>query len=587
MEVALRTTHVASTDEDLVSATRRGNDRAFEQLYSRYQQRISAYAFGLTRDHGRAEDITQEVFMSALRRLRATDRPVAFRPWIYEIARNACIDEHRRTKRTQEVPIERDEDSSEPKLALASPAADTEVESRQRFNDLRGAFRGLSERHHKIIVMRELEGLTYAQIGEELGMSRMMVESTLFRARRRLTEEYDDLASGRRCEHVQGLLQPRAGRHRSLGLRDRRALTNHLQHCHSCRQQARVAGVEESYLRTGTLGKVAALLPFPIWRFGFRATSRVASWFDSSSAYAGSGRGVAAVAAALAAVAGGGVATRAVEHALNSRPASPTHAAASQAGFLAAPAASVTGGSALGAISGTVQAPGGGNVTAGSGLGAGAIVPGQVGAGSAGGSAGTAVTPGKLFSNGAMTATGGSQRTSRSSGSADHDGSASPSSGTADHETGTKGAIDGGSPSLGGLLNGGSSAGSGATPAGGTGSGLIPSSSATPTTKPVVPTGSAPTVSVPSTPSSPANPPAGSSPSDPTGSSPSAPSGLPSGSGSGSGSTSGSGGGPSGSSSGGSTPSTTVNAPGVPSTGSGSSVPSTVTTVVGGLGTGS
>ena len=52
----------------------------------------------MVHDHGRAEDITQEVFMSALRRMRETDRPIAFKPWIYEIAKNACIDAFRRSQ---------------------------------------------------------------------------------------------------------------------------------------------------------------------------------------------------------------------------------------------------------------------------------------------------------------------------------------------------------------------------------------------------------------------------------------------------------------------------------------------------------
>ena len=73
-------------DSELVAAVRRGDDRAFEQLYSRYQRRIAAYVFGMVKDHGRAEDITQEVFISALRRMRDTDRAIAFKPWIYEIA---------------------------------------------------------------------------------------------------------------------------------------------------------------------------------------------------------------------------------------------------------------------------------------------------------------------------------------------------------------------------------------------------------------------------------------------------------------------------------------------------------------------
>ena len=65
------------TDHDLVQAVRAGDDHAFERLYHRYHRRISAYIFGMVHDHGRAEDLTQEVFVSALRRMRQTERPIA------------------------------------------------------------------------------------------------------------------------------------------------------------------------------------------------------------------------------------------------------------------------------------------------------------------------------------------------------------------------------------------------------------------------------------------------------------------------------------------------------------------------------
>ena len=58
----------------------------------------ASYVSGILADADRAEDVTQEVFISALRRLRDTERPIAFKPWIYQIAKNACIDELRRTQ---------------------------------------------------------------------------------------------------------------------------------------------------------------------------------------------------------------------------------------------------------------------------------------------------------------------------------------------------------------------------------------------------------------------------------------------------------------------------------------------------------
>ena len=79
---------------------RRGDDRAFEVLFSRYDAGSARTSRAWSATTRRAEDITQEVFMSALRRMRDTERAIAFKPWIYEIAKNACIDEFRRTRRS-------------------------------------------------------------------------------------------------------------------------------------------------------------------------------------------------------------------------------------------------------------------------------------------------------------------------------------------------------------------------------------------------------------------------------------------------------------------------------------------------------
>src|SRR5206468_964695 len=105
MGLALRENRSApsSTEHSLVAAVRAGDDAAFEELFSRYRDRISAFVHGAVSDHARAEDIAQEVFISALRRMRDTERPISFKPWIYEIARNACIDEFRRSRRATEV----------------------------------------------------------------------------------------------------------------------------------------------------------------------------------------------------------------------------------------------------------------------------------------------------------------------------------------------------------------------------------------------------------------------------------------------------------------------------------------------------
>ena len=255
------------TDTELVAAVRRADDRAFEELYARYHRRISSYIFGMVKDHARAEDLTQEVFMSALRRMRDTDRAIAFKPWIYEIAKNACIDQFRRQRRAEEISYDAEEGlgaADYGRLVTGDPTPDVALDHKQQLDHLRGALGGLSEAHHQILVMREFEGLSYREIGERMNMSRPSVESTLFRARKRLTEEYDELVSGQRCERVQTIISSASGG--GLGARDRRRMARHLSYCQPCRRHAYAAGLGDVVpVKTGVGAKIAAWLPLPIF----------------------------------------------------------------------------------------------------------------------------------------------------------------------------------------------------------------------------------------------------------------------------------------------------------------------------------
>ena len=260
---------VADPDAQLVAAVRRGDDRAFEQLYTLYQKRISAYVFGMVKDHGRAEDITQDVFLSALRRMRETDRAIAFKPWIYEIAKNACIDQFRRSRRAEEVSFDTGEGlagADQGRLAATELTPDDAVDAKQQLDHLCGAFDGLSDSHHEILVLREFEGLSYREIGDRMGLSRPGVESTLFRARKRLTEEYDDLVSGERCLRIQSIIA--VAENAALGTRDSRRLARHLAHCQACRRHAVASGLDAAVLarkplRKRVVDRIGAFLPLP------------------------------------------------------------------------------------------------------------------------------------------------------------------------------------------------------------------------------------------------------------------------------------------------------------------------------------
>ncbi|MEX2195375.1 MAG: sigma-70 family RNA polymerase sigma factor [Thermoleophilaceae bacterium] len=261
MSVIARATDAG--DRELVAAVRDGDDGAFEELYRRYNRRVAGYVCRMVGDPDRAEDVTQEAFFSALRRLRRTDSEIVFKPWIFEIAKNASIDHFRRTSRAEEVSINPDDGGLRPadhlRLVGGGPAPEVAYEGKERMDHLKGAFDELSDSHSRILVLRELEGLSYREIGERMELTRPAVESTLFRARRRLNEEYAELDTGARCVAVCAAIARLAEGIESA--RDRRRVGRHAARCSGCRRQARELGVSvETPVRT----RVAGLLPIPV-----------------------------------------------------------------------------------------------------------------------------------------------------------------------------------------------------------------------------------------------------------------------------------------------------------------------------------
>lgn len=233
----MATAAVEATDEHLVRLAQSGSSVAFEALFRRYHRRIVAYVRGIVSDHAGADDIVQEVFISAYRNLLASGREIAFKPWVYEIAKNACIDQLRRARRASEVSID-SEGFMDREGRLAAPAGSThaEVSRRQKLESLKMAFNELPQRQHDILVMRELEGLSYDRIGSRVGVSRSAVESILFRARKRLKTEFDDISTGERCTRAQATIAKVSSCR--IGTREQRQLSGHLRDCAACRREA-------------------------------------------------------------------------------------------------------------------------------------------------------------------------------------------------------------------------------------------------------------------------------------------------------------------------------------------------------------
>jgi RNA polymerase sigma-70 factor (ECF subfamily) len=175
------------SDRQLAERTRNGDDRAFRVLVERHQQGAFAVALGLVHDRDDALDICQEAFVRAHRGLAGFDGRAQFFTWLYRIVHNLAID-HLRKRRVQTVHLGDAERNLAAEECIAfNPAR--KLGNEQLRERLTEALEKLSPSHRSVLVMREVQGLSYKQIAEATGCAIGTVMSRLFHARRNLQRE--------------------------------------------------------------------------------------------------------------------------------------------------------------------------------------------------------------------------------------------------------------------------------------------------------------------------------------------------------------------------------------------------------------
>lgn len=168
------------SDESLVSAFHGGDDRAFEQLYDRYNARITSYAARLLQRREAAEDVCTETFVRIVQRRWSPTG--SFRSYLFTIAHRLCLDRLRARKRRTRL------------LGFLDRRGFTEVTAEdhlvlgQREARLQRAIAGLPEAHRAVILLTYTEGLTSPEVGRILGCTDQQVRSRLAYARRKLRE---------------------------------------------------------------------------------------------------------------------------------------------------------------------------------------------------------------------------------------------------------------------------------------------------------------------------------------------------------------------------------------------------------------
>lgn len=181
-----------TNDSDLVVRARAGDSNAFEELVSKYQHRIYNVCYRMRHNHADALDLTQTTFMKAFEALPRFQIQARFYTWLYRIAVNTTLSHRRSEARRPTLSLVRTDESDgrdfEPAARNdeADPARDAEqAELRERLEDALGRLDG---EFRAAVVLRDVEGLDYAEIAEILEVPVGTVKSRIFRGRTMLRE---------------------------------------------------------------------------------------------------------------------------------------------------------------------------------------------------------------------------------------------------------------------------------------------------------------------------------------------------------------------------------------------------------------
>ena len=291
------------SDDQLLALFRAGSDEAFNVLHDRYRQRLFAYVRQMLSAQSRqdAEDVLQDVFVRAFGALRADARPVNVRAWLYRVAHNRCIDHLRRP-----VPAPADV------FEMSRTPLHDPLEDAQRREDLRRLVTDvgrLPDQQRSALLMREIDGMSYADLATALDVTVPAVKSLLVRARLGLVEAAD--ARSTDCAVIREDLTSAYDRGVKASGRARR----HMRECSGCSEYRKaLRNVRSSFAALSPgVGGAAALIAklFGIGGGGAAAGGAAAG----GGALAGGGVAVggatackvAAVACAAALTAGGAV----------------------------------------------------------------------------------------------------------------------------------------------------------------------------------------------------------------------------------------------------------------------------------------
>ena len=189
--------HVSINDAVLIEQYRNGDSAALEQLVLKYQNRIYNVILKICADPDDAAELTQETFVKVIENLNKFEGRSGFYTWTFRIAVNLTLNYCQRNSKLafRSLDAEQQQDDDQVKQVLkdflsddSSPDPAAEVQSKELYRIAARALMGLDEAHRAVIVLRDIEGMSYARIAEVLNIELGTVRSRLSRARSKMRD---------------------------------------------------------------------------------------------------------------------------------------------------------------------------------------------------------------------------------------------------------------------------------------------------------------------------------------------------------------------------------------------------------------
>jgi RNA polymerase sigma-70 factor (ECF subfamily) len=182
-----------ATDEDLVEAFQGGDTAVFDILVQRWDRKIQGAIYRFVGASEDARDLCQEAFLRAYRGLRTFKKDARFSSWLYQIALNVCRDRLRRRRGRTVVSLDELDEGGQEAAVLPGPSPLELAEARDISDRVARAVASLPDEQREVIVLKEYQGLTFAEIAEVLGVPLSTVKTRLYRGlvqlRQRLEHE--------------------------------------------------------------------------------------------------------------------------------------------------------------------------------------------------------------------------------------------------------------------------------------------------------------------------------------------------------------------------------------------------------------